>query len=695
MLSKIINKEDISKLFPKTTKEIKNLVNNFINEAQDKLNKIIKIKSEDKTYENTIKAFDQLTSLSNIVIFSSCLHTLEMLSPEKEIRETAQEEILKIQDFFIEQFSNNVKLYHAIKDYYQNNSKQENLSKEQIYFIEETIQDYKRAGLDLPDEKLDKVRKLNKELAELELNFETNIAQDNRTIEVTITELAGCQKEFIDSLEKSGDKLILGIDYPTYFHIMDNCSVEKTREKLYLAFSNKAYPKNKSVLQNMIEKRDKLAKILGFKSYSHLDLDDEMAKNPETVQKFLETLYKKSEIKAQKEFELLKSNLPDSVTLTKNHKIKTWDSRYIKNQYKKQNLEIDEQEIANYFPTDKTIKELLDIYEQFFSLKFKISDAKNLWHPDVKLIEVYDYTSQNCHENNKKNLTSLESQELTSQNLKSYEQNHKPIGYLLIDLHPRENKFSHACQNTIISAVENNGPCICIVVANFPKNTQNKPALMQRDDVETFFHELGHALHSILGRTSIASFSGTNVKTDFVEMPSQMLEEWLSDKEILKKISSHYKTGEPLPDELIEKILKIKNFETGDFLQRQCFLATLSLEYFAENKENKNIDPKELLDNLTNKMRKNIEYSNQDNMYASFGHLTDYGAKYYSYMWSKVFALDMFNKIKTQGLLNPVAGKEYREKILAPGGSIDPNILLENFLGRKPSQDAFFKDLGI
>lgn len=713
--SKTLNKQDISKLFPKTAVEIKKYVSEFIKDAQKKIDAIINIKPENRTFENTIKAFDTVSSLSDIAIFLHCLGALEMLSPKKDIRDAAQAEILKIQDFLIEKFSNNVILYKAIKEYAENNTTllgeptsksftnkpMENLSQQEQAFIKETIEDYKRAGLDLPTEKLEEVKKLNKELAELELKFETNISQDNKAITATIAELDGCEQEFIDALEKEHDcnsqacdsnktfktscankinaicktneddqTFILGTDYPTYFYIMDNCSVESTREKLYIAFSNRAYPENKNILLEMIAKRDALAKLLGFASYSHLDLDDEMAKNPETVTKFLQSLYEKSKNKAAQEFDLLRANLPESVKLAHDNKINAWDLRYIKNCYKKKYLKLDEQEIAQYFPTDKTIKELLDIYEQFFSLKFKVSDAKNLWHPDVKLIEIYESTGQNTPEDQKN------------------------IGYLLIDLHPRENKFSHACQTTIIPAIKDGSPSLCIVIANFPKETKTKPALMQRDDVETFFHELGHALHSILGRTKIASFSGTNVKTDFVEMPSQMLEEWLNDKEILQKISSHYQTGEPLPDQLIEKIIQIKNFETGDFLQRQCLLATISLEYFANNNTHSK-DPKELFDATTSKMRKNIQYGSQDNMYASFGHLTDYGAKYYSYMWSKVFAIDMFCKIKKQGLLNPIAGLEYKEKILAPGGSIDPNILLRDFLGREPSQDAFFDNMGI
>jgi len=402
-----------------------------------------------------------------------------------------------------------------------------------------------------------------------------------------------------------------------------------------------------------------------------------MAKNPEIAKTFLESLHEKASKKAQTEFKKLCCDLPESVELTilrqaplqklgtqqdDRGKINAWDLNYVKNQFKKKHFNIDAQKIAEYFPAEKTIKKLLTIYGTFLNLKFEVSEIQNLWHEDTTLITVYNKS------------------------------NNKLLGYLIVDMHPRKNKYGHACQMTIVPAIKEQGPCLAIVVANFPKSTATKPSLLQLKDVETFFHELGHALHAILGRTAIASFSGTHVKTDFVEIPSQMLEEWLSDKTILKKISSHYQTGEPLDDTTIENILKLKQFDSGDFLQRQCYLSILALEYFAPGADK---NPKELRAHLINKMRPQIAYDENDNMYASFGHLSGYGAKYYSYMWSKVYALDMFSKIKEYGLLNPEIGQRYVDEVLAKGGSVDPNILIKNFLERKPSQQAFLQDLGI
>ena len=372
--------------------------------------------------------------------------------------------------------------------------------------------------------------------------------------------------------------------------------------------------------------------------------------------------------------------MPETTSLTQDGKMKTWDYRYITNSYKKKNFNLDENVIAQYFPADNTIEQLLKIYEVFMDLTFKPVDIHGLWSDQVKSIAVYS------------------------------KENDQLLGYLLLDLYPRPNKFSHACQSTIIPAIRNNGPSLSVVVANFPppfvlsspaksktktgvsKDISDKPALLKLNDVETFFHELGHALHAILGATHIASFSGTNVKTDFVEMPSQMLEEWVSDKEILKRISQHYQTGQPMPDELIDKILALKHFATGAFLQRQCYLSLLDLEYFKEGKDK---NPKKIYNQLADKLRKNTYYDPDDNMFASFGHLCGYGAKYYSYMWAKVFAIDMFSEIKKHGLLNPKIGKKYIETVIGKGGSKDPKELLRKFLGREPSHQAFFEYMGM
>ncbi len=657
---------DVAALFPATPQEIEARTNRAMEEVRSRIAQLIAMPADQRTYANTMTAFDAINALSDLSITRSALGAYELVSTEQAIREASHEAVKKINEFWIDTIGTNVELYKAIKAYAQGNAKNESLTDEQRYFIKEMLADFKRLGLELPDEQRQRVAQLKKELATLGQNFEVNTAQDNSTIAAKREELAGLDDDFIKALERSVDDLYtLGLDYPTYFMVMDHCTVAQTRKKMYRAFSNRSYPKNHDVLMALIDKRDQLAKALGFESYAALDLDDQMAKSPLRVEEFLHELTDRAQRKAHQEFAAFQKELPPSVTLNADGSCNPWDIAFLKSHYKKNHLNLDERVIAEYFPMQKTIDGLLDIYKKFMSLDFKQVAIKGLWHEDVMSIEVYD-------------------------------ENKQLLGYLLLDLYPRPNKFTHACHIGIVPAVikadGQKPPSVSVVLANFPKATADKPALLKRDDVNTFFHEFGHALHGLLGRTKTASFAGTSVKSDFVEMPSQMLEEWLWDKDILRNLSSHYVSGAQLSDELLDKILALKHLDSGYFVNRQIWLASISLNYYKPGEDK---DVYLIMKDLYKNLIHDVTFDTENHFYASFGHLTDYGAKYYGYLWSKVFALDLFEQIKKQGLLNPAAGHKYVNTILKPGGSVDPNTLLRTFLGREPNMDAFFKDLGI
>jgi len=663
----VLTQNDVVLLFPKTVSEIKDRTARFTIKAKKAIDTIIAIPNEKRTFSNTAQALDKVTLLSDLAITGRAVSILELVSPDASIRKTAHDEIVKMTAFSVDNVTNNRELYLAFKAYVDENSQHELLTAEQHYYLQETMDDFKRNGLNLPKETQVKISRLKKELALLSQDFQSNIATDNRTITTKKEDLKGLDTDFINSLKQteSGD-YIIGVDYPTYFNIMENCAVENTRKRLFLAFSNRAYPKNNFVLKKVIEKRDKLAQLVGFNSYADLDLSNQMIDSVEKAELFLNDLIAKSTPKVQKEFEQLTTTLPSSVSLTADGKLKPWDIAFLKSSYKKKVFSLDERTIAEYFPMKKTIDGLLAIYEQFFNLTFKEKPLHDLWHNDLQLIEVYNAANDNR------------------------------IGYIIIDLYPRPNKYSHACHASIVPSFHTNNaknfPSVSLVIANFSKPTDTKPSLLKRSDVRTFFHEFGHALHSILGRTALASFSGTNTKRDFVEMPSQMLEEWLFDEDILKKISCHYKTGKPLPDETIDTIISLKHFDSGQFVQAQSFYSMLSLHYY---KAGSNKDTNAIFKNLYTKIRTHVQFEPKSHMQASFGHLMGYGAKYYGYLWSKVYALDLFYEIKKHGLLNPEIGQRYIKEILGKGGSVDPIILLRNFLNREPNSDAFFSDLGL
>jgi thimet oligopeptidase len=413
-------------------------------------------------------------------------------------------------------------------------------------------------------------------------------------------------------------------------------------------------------------KRKELAQTLGYNSFAEYDINNQMAENPQRAQTFIADLLKRAMPKVMAEKQLLTSDLPESVALNTDGTIKPYDLAYLENHYKHKHFNIDEQKIAEYFPMEKTVAELLDIYRTFFSIEFKEVPVSGLWHHDVTMIQVLSRSGE-------------------------------LLGTLILDLYPRPNKYSHAAHTTIIpSVLVSDGsriPDISIVLANFSKPTASTPSLLKRNEVKTFFHEFGHALHAIMGATTIGSLSGTHTKTDFVELPSQMLEEWLYDKAMLKKVSGHYVTGEPLPDDIIDMIIKTKDLTSGYWTIRQAFLSILALTYFGSSD---NTDPYSIMKDLYNTILSPIvSFAPENHFYASFGHLIGYGAKYYGYLWSKVFALDIFSTIKKHGLLDPAIGQKYCNTIIGRGGAQDPNQLLYNFLDRKPSTEAFFSSMGL
>ncbi len=658
--------QDIYTFFPKTVKEVESYIDWAIESAIKDLDALLAIAPKDRTFSNTAQYFDDIGKRFSIV--ANTCELLPMVHPDTAMREACKKAAIKLGAFNVDAFMSKP-LYKAFDDYQKGAGKHEHLSDEQRYYIIEMMNDFKREGLNLSDAKLEEVRVLKKKLQELTLAFEKNIDEDKSSILATKEQLAGLEEHFIATLKQDGaGNYIVTCDYPTYNQVKEHCSVEDTRMRLHRAFNNCAYPDNVQLLQEIIALRDTLAHELGFESFAALDLDSVMAKKPSIAHHFIVELARKAKKKAAHEVADFKKELPAGVTLDAQGRFKPWDMEYIKADYKKRHFNLDERNVAQYFEADNTLKEVFAIYQQFLSLSFTVTKPEWSWHDDVKLIEVRE------------------------------QDGNKLRGYIFLDLYPRDNKYSHACHGSVVHATWKDkqagqiNPSLAIVIANFPKATADRPALLMHHDVETFFHEFGHAMHSILGVTELDAFSGTATKRDFVEMPSQIFEEWMFDKDLLKGISRHYKTGEPLPDALIDSLINLKKFASGLFLTRQCILSLMSLDFYAAGKHK---DTSALVEQLYRTYAPEIAYDASTHSQARFGHLTGYGAKYYGYSWSKVFALDLFKMIKKQGLTNPAAGKLFTDKVLGKGGSVDPNTLLHDYLGRAPRQDAFFQDLGI
>ncbi len=660
---------DIAALFPSTAAEMRQQADAAKADASKGLEAIYAIKPECRTFNNTIVALDLIQEKFGVV--SSSINILNELSPDEDVRKAAQEMTSDLDRFTVDHFSQNEKLFHACLEYEKSLqdrdfATQECLTKQQMHYLEEIMKGFRRSGMELPAQTREKVKKLQKEIAECSLAFSLVISTANKEIKLSKDKLKGVPEMFLQGLKQENGLYIIPLTAANTDEIMRSCDIEETRKALYKEAMQQCYPENEKNLLELIRLRDELAKALGYESYAHLEIEPTMAKNPATVEQFLTSLIDKAQAKAALEMKELKKNLPKGISLTKEGLFNPWDFVYVRNAYKKSHFDIDEFEISNYFPLEHTLQALLSIYEKFFGLCFKKMDVSRagLWHKDVELLAVYKDGVYR--------------------------------GAVLLDLFPRKNKYTHAAAAPIVPSVIGNGgkihPGVVIMMTNFPAPQKDRPSLLKRRDVVTFFHEFGHAIHSLLGATPLAGTSGCQVKMDFVEMPSQMLESWMYDPEILKMVSKHHKTGEPLSDTLIQKIRDSKNYDAGDFLCGQLHLAFSSLNF---HKEGAKKDLARMWLESVKKMRPYIAPSHYNKYFCSFGHLGQYASRYYGYLWSQVFALDLFKYIEQYGLLDRAIGERYINEIIGKGGSEDPADMLRKFLGREPNSDAFFEDLGL
>lgn len=665
----ITSLDDAMARFVRNVPEIEHKKQACITRMRELYQAVLDVPSEARTFANTMQPLDAVAGVLGEAL--GAIDFVNMLYPDATMHEAATNATNELRKLNEELFSGNKKVYLALVAYLEHGYKKDRLDPAEQYLLDETMAFYKRRGMHLSDEALTKLSALKNEIDALEKEFSLNIDGDTSSITATRAQLAGMNEAVVNALEKTGDDCyLLRCDYPTASEVQGYCSDADTRKRFFEAFGNRAYPANMAVLEKMLNLRDQFAQVLGFESFAAYEISGEMAKSPERVASFLQQLVNKATAKAQQEVALVKQDLPAGVELDEKGRFNPWDYGYVCSQYKKKHLKVDQREIAEYFPVDTALQGMLNIYQQLLSLSFTVLEPTWAWHDDVRVLEV---------KNAKTGLL---------------------FGYVALDLYPRPGKYGHACCGMVVSSVLNEKaeasggrePGLAVVVANFPRATADKPALFKHSDVETFFHEFGHAMHCMMAATKLYSHAGYQTKTDFVELPSQIFEEWLYDRDLLKSLSSHYKTGEPLPDHLIDTLIALKQFDSGQMVLGQVRNALMSLRYHLAG-QNKDTDAIRL--ELGEQLLPHIAPTQTTHFQANFGHLGGYSSRYYGYLWSQVFALDVFYQLRPRGLVNPATGDWFVSEILGKGGSKDPNEMLRSFLGREPKIDAFFDDLGL
>jgi thimet oligopeptidase len=586
-----------------------------------------------------LEAYDAATALlSDAAARASVAHNAHPDAAMRKAAELAEQEV----DAVATELSLDRQVYQALAAL--------DVSKEDAatrHYLSRVLRDFRRMGVDKDDATRAKVKGLQEELVRIGQEFSRHIREDVRQVELDPRDLDGLPADYVKAHPPGASgKVIITTDYPDYVPFMSYARSGKAREALWRAYRQRAHPKNLDVLSRLLEKRKELASLLGYASWAAYATEDKMIKSAEAAAEFVAKIADASAARAKADYEtLLVRKRKDE---PKAGAVDGWDAEYLKDRVKAEQLGFDAQSVRPYFEFGRVQQGVLDTTARMFGIEYRrVTDAP-VWHPDVTAWDVLE--------------------------------NGERLGRFYLDLHPREGKYKHAAQFTLASGQAGKRLPEGVLVCNFPRSTPGSPALMEHSDVRTFFHEFGHLLHHILGgHPRWAGLSGVRTEWDFVEAPSQMLEEWVWDVETLQTFARHHETGAPIPAEAVKRMKAADELGKGLYVRTQMFYAATSLEL--HRADPKGLDTTRRVAELQERYTP-FKYVEGTYFHESFGHLEGYSALYYTYMWSLVIAKDLFTVFKKEGLLSPAPARRYRKAILEPGGSKEAAELARDFLGR-------------
>jgi len=522
------------------------------------------------------------------------------------------------------------------------------------YLVEKGLKDFRRAGVDRDEATRRQVRQLRDELVRIGQEFGRTIKDDVRRVALAPAELAGLPEDWRRAHPAGADtKVVVTTDSTDYVPFMTYARSGRAREELWRLYRIRGHPRNLVVLGRLLERRAELARLLGYPNWAAYVTEDKMIGSEAAAVEFVERMAAASEARMRRDHDqLLARKRADDARAVR---VEPWDSAYLQERIKAEQYGFDSQSVRPYFEYQRVRQGVLEVTGRLFGVEYQRVPAAAVWHPDV---EAYDVG-----------------------------EGERLLGRIYLDMHPREGKYKHYAQFTLVAGQAGRRLPEGVLVCNFPRPSPGVPALLEHSDVRTFFHEFGHLLHHVLGgHTRWTGQSGVATEWDFVEAPSQMLEEWVWDPAVLARFACHLETGEPIPPELVRRMKAADEYGKGLMVRQQTFYAATSLEL--HRRDPRGLDTTAVVAELQERY---TPFRHVPGTYfqESFGHLDGYSAIYYTYLWSLVIAKDLFGPFRRAGLLDPKPARRYRRTVLEPGGSRPAAALVKDFLGRAHSFDAF------
>ena len=624
------------------------------------------------SFENTIEALE--FSGQQLDRISSVFFNLNSAETNEEIQKIAQE-VSPLLSEFSNDITLNEALFKRIKNVYDQKDSL-NLSVEQQTLLDKKYKSFSRNGANLDEDKKKRLREIDAQLSKLKLKFGENVLAETNKYEMHLTnenDLDGLpegEKEAAAQMAKAKDKegWLVTLDYPSYIPFMKYAKNRELRKKLALAFGSKAFHgdelDNQENVLSIANLRYERANLLGYKTHAHFVLEERMAETPEKVHEFLNELLVKAKPAAQKEFDQLEDFAKELDSIDQ---LEKWDGSYYSEKLKQKLFNLDDEKLKPYFKLENVIYGVFKVAEKLFDLKFEEVTDIDKYHEEVKTYKVYD----------------------TSKNF---------ISVFYADFHPRKGKRGGAWMTSYKPQYRRNGDNVrphISNVCNFTRSTPSKPSLLTFNEVTTLFHEFGHGLHGMLANTTYPSLSGTSVFWDFVELPSQVMENWCYEQEALELFATHYETGEVIPMELVQKIKESATFQEGMQTLRQLSFGLLDMSWHG-------VDPT----GITSVKQHESEAFKGTNLYpetdetcmsTAFSHIFQggYSSGYYSYKWAEVLDADAFAYFKEKGIFNKEVATKFKDNVLSKGGTENPMTLYKRFRGAEPKVEALLERAGL